>query len=118
MWRAGRTVAIALVATSLAGGVGAQTIDTPSALRAVASNGEIVTMPDLDGLDCTGMSNALRRIDLSNYRGPDPVPEGHPDSLIFAYEDRLAAKYYLSCIVVENRLENPEDAFSFGFDTQ
>ena len=80
MWRTEWTgtgplvVLVALVALGLAAGGRAQTVDTPTAPRALASNGAVVVMPDLAGLDCAGMSQVLRRIDLSNYRGLDPVP--------------------------------------------
>ncbi len=116
MWRAGWTGAVVLVAMGLAAGARAQTVDMSTAPRALASNGAVVVMPDLAGLDCAAMSQVLRRIDLSSYRGLDPVPEGHPDRQIFDYEDRLTGRYYYSCTLGENRLEDPGAAFSYGFE--
>ena len=116
MWRTGSTGAAALAALSLAAGAWAQTADTPTAPRALASNGAVVVMPDIAGLDCAGMSQVLRRIDLSNYRGLDPVPEGHPDRPIFDYEDRLTGQIYYSCTLGENLLDDPGAAFSYGFE--
>ncbi len=121
MWRTGWTGTgplVALVALGLAAGARAQTVDMSNAPRALASNGVVVVMPKIAELDCAGMSQVLRRIDLSNYRGPDPVSEGHPDWPIFEYEDRLSGQIYFSCTLGENRLEDPGTAFSFGFESQ
>jgi hypothetical protein len=107
---------VALVALGLAAGARAGTHNTPTAPRALASNGAVVVMPDLAGLDCDGMGQVLRRIDLSSYRGLDPVPEGHPDRPIFDYEDRLTGKYYFTCTLGEHKLEDPGAAFSHGFE--
>ena len=116
MWRVGWTGAVALVALGLAAGARAQTLDTSTAPRALASNGAVVVMPEISDLDCAAMGQVLRRIDLSNYRGLDPVPEGHPDRPIFDYEDRLTGQYYYSCTLSENRLDDPGAAFSYGFE--
>ncbi len=123
MWRAGWTGTtrplgplVVLVALGLAAGARAQTVDTSTAPRALASNGAVVVMPEIAGLDCAAMSQVLRRIDLSNYRGLDPVPEGHPDRPIFDYEDRLTRRYYYSCTLGEHTLEDPGAAFSYGFE--
>jgi hypothetical protein len=97
---------------------GAEPIDTTNAPRAQASNGVVVVMPEIALLDCDGMQAVLRRIDQSNYRGTDTIPEGHPDWPIFEYEDRLTGQYYFSCTLGENQLEDPGAAFSFGFDSQ
>ena len=109
---------VALVALGLAAGARAGTVDAPTAPRALASNGAVVVMPDIAGLDCAGMSQVLRRIDLSNYRGLDPVAEGHPDRPIFDYEDRLTGQYYYSCTLGEHKLEDPGTAFSYGFESK
>ena len=106
------------LALGLAPGAGAQATGTSTAPRALATNGAVVVMPEIAGLDCAGMSQALRRIDMSNYRGPDPVPEGHPDWPIFEYEDRLTGQYYYTCTLGENQLDDPGTAFSFGFEPQ
>ena len=84
--------------------------------RALASNGAIVPMPDLAELDCRGMAEVLGLIDQSRYRGPAPVPEGHPDREIFEYEHRLAAAYYHGCIASASRLDDPGPAFGQGFE--
>jgi len=89
--------------------------DAPQAL---ASNGAVITMPEISGLSCTEMAQVLHRIDLSNYRGPDPVPRGHPDWAIFDYEDRLTQRHYYDCMLGDYQLEDPANAFSFGFGTQ
>jgi hypothetical protein len=107
---------VALVALGLTAGSRAGTVDTPTAPRALASNGAVVVMPEVAGLDCAGMGQVLRRIDLSNYRGHDPVPKGHPDRPIFDYEDRLTRRYYYSCILGKNQLDDPGAAFSYGFE--
>jgi len=119
------TDAVALVGLSLmaAGPVpgfaaGAEPIDTTNAPRALASNGAVVVMPEIAGLDCDGMETVLRRIDQSNYRGQETIPEGHADWPIFEYEDRLTGQHYFSCTLGENQLEDPGTAFSFGFDSQ
>lgn len=62
-----------------------------------ASNGALVPMPEIDDLSCFGMRLALARIDRSGYRGVDPVPSGHPDHEIFAYEDALAIAFFRRC---------------------
>ena len=84
--------------------------------RALASNGAIVPMPELSELDCRGMAEVMGLIDQSRYRGPAPVPEGHPDREIFEYEHRLAAAYYHGCIVSGSRLDDPGPAFGQGFE--
>ncbi len=106
----------ALVALGLAAGAGAQTADTSDAPRILASNGAVVVMPEITGLDCAAMSQVLHRIDLSNYRGLEPIPEGHPDRPIFEYEDRLTGQMYFSCTLGEHQLEDPGAAFSHGFE--
>ena len=125
MWRTGWNATghlvalaalVALVALGLAPGVRAQTVDTSSLPRALASNGAVVVMPDIAGLDCAAMGQVLRRIDQSNYRGLDPVPEGHPDRPIFDYEDRLTGQIYYSCTLTEHQLADPGAAFSYGFE--
>ena len=108
---------VALVALGLAAGARAGTVDAPTAPRALASNGAVVVMPDIAGLDCAGMSQVLRRIDLSNYRGLDPVPEGHPDRPIFDYEDRLTGQFYYTCTLGVQKLADPSAAFSYGFES-
>ena len=124
MWQARSTGTVALLALTLTlalGSVGdarSQTVVTPYIPRAMAENGAIVMMPAIDDLDCAAIEQVLRRIDLSNYRSPEPLHVGHPDWLIFDYEDAVAAKYYLSCIMTENRLEDPGPAFSLGFESQ
>ncbi len=124
MWRTGWTGAVALAALALsatgpaagptAGRVGTASI--PTEPRILASNGAVVAMPEIAGLDCAGMGQVLRRIDQSNYRGLDPIPVGHPDRPIFDYEDRLTGKYYYACTLGEHRLEDPGAAFSYGFE--
>jgi hypothetical protein len=119
MWRTGWTgkgLLVALVALGLTSGVRAQTAYTSTAPRVLASNGAVVVMPDIAGLDCAAMGQVLRRIDQSHYRGPDPVPEGHPDRPIFDYEDRLTGQYYYACTLGEHMLEDPGTAFSYGFE--
>ena len=108
------------IALMLAPGVaaGAGTIDGADVPRMTASNGAVILMPEIASLDCDGMNEALRRIDLSKYRGPEPLPEGHPDRPIFDYEDRLAGRYYFACTLDRHRLEDPSSAFSFGFESQ
>lgn len=118
MWQAGLTGALALVVLTMGAGPRAQSVDLSTVPSAVASNGAVVAMPGINGLDCDGMLLVLRQIDNSNYRGTDPVPEGHPDWPIFEYEDRLTGKYYYSCTVGKNQLEDPGAAFSFGFESQ
>ncbi len=86
--------------------------------RVIASNGAVIDMPDIASLDCAGMERTLRVIDLSQYRGPGPVPDDHPDRPIFEYEDRLSASYYHACTLERHRLEDPGPAFSFGFAPQ
>jgi hypothetical protein len=108
-----------VVAAPVAGtAAGAETIDITDAPRAQASNGVVVVMPEIALLDCEGMQAVLRRIDQSNYRGPETIPEGHPDWPIFEYEDRLTGQHYFSCTLGENQLEDPGAAFSFGFESQ
>ena len=86
--------------------------------RALASNGAVVTMPEISGLTCAEMAQVLYRIDLSNYRGPDPLPRDHPDWVIFDYEDRLTRRHYYDCMLGDHQLQDPANAFSFGFGTQ
>lgn len=85
--------------------------------KALAANGAVVAMPRIAGLSCREMAETLRLIDESGYRGPVPVPQGHPDRPIFEYEDRLAATYYRDCIMAGHRLESPTPAFARGFET-
>jgi len=106
----------ALILTADARAAG--TDDASTAPRTLASNGAVVVMPDIDGLDCAAMGQVLRRIDLSNYRGLDPVPAGHPDRPIFDYEDRLTGQFYYSCTLGEHKLEDPGAAFSYGFESK
>jgi len=90
-------------------------VDTATVPRALASNGAIVVMPGIEQLDCDGLTQVLHRLDLSNYRGVDPVPADSPDRAIFDYEDRLARAYFRRCIMSADRLEDPAPAFSAGF---
>jgi len=82
--------------------------------RISAENGALIEMPAIADLDCAGIERTLRRLDRSNYRGIDPVPEGHPDYPIFRYEERLSAARY-ACILERSRLADPEAAFLHGF---
>ena len=118
MWRVRSAGAVVLVALGLAVGARAQTIYLSAAPHAVASNGAVVVMPDFAQLDCDEMSKILHRIDLSDYRGPEPVDEDHPDWPIFDYEDQLTKRLYFSCTLGENQFEDPGAAFSFGFELQ
>lgn len=93
-------------------------IDASDAPRTLASNGAVVIMPPIEALDCAGMAQVLRRIDFSAYRGAEPVPKGHPDWPIFVYEHRLSGTYYRQCILADNRLADPGEAFSSGFEAQ
>jgi hypothetical protein len=121
--RAGR-VGVTLLAAGLVAFVGDRTaggqtvIDTTDAPRTLASNGAVVIMPEIEALDCAGMAQVLRRIDLSAYRGAEPVPRDHPDWPIFVYEDRVSRAYYRRCILADNRLADPGEAFSSGFEAQ
>jgi len=112
----GATLAAALVLALRTGsGAGAQPVDAAAAPRALASNGAAVIMPEIETLDCDGMSQVLHRIDLSNYRAAEPVPEGHPDWAIFEYEDRLTITRYWQCHLGEAQLKDPGPAFASGF---
>ena len=103
-------------AANAAGGNAAGGAEGASPPRALASNGAIVPMPEIVGLGCGDMAETLGLIDQSRYRGPGPVPPGHPDREIFEYEHRLAAAYYHACILSGSRLEDPGPAFSRGFE--
>ncbi|HSF93510.1 MAG TPA: hypothetical protein VLA52_00670 [Thermohalobaculum sp.] len=83
-----------------------------------ASNGVMVPMPEIAGLECRDMASALRRIDQSRYREAAVVPPGHPDRPIFDYEHRLARAYYNGCLARNHALEDPAAVFTFGFQTQ
>ena len=89
--------------------------DWGDAPRVIASNGAVVALPDLDVLTCPQMEYVLERIDLSRYRGSEPLPRGHPDWQIFDYEDRLTRRHYYACMMRAHQLEDPSEAFSFGF---
>lgn len=91
-------------------------VDLSQAPRELAENGAIVLTPEIARLDCRDMAEVLALIDRSDYRGPAPVPEDHPDHEIFAYEDRLAAAFFRECIVDGHWLEDPASAFSQGFE--
>ena len=84
----------------------------------IASNGVAVPTPDIAALDCSGMTEALRRIDQSNYRNGELLAPEHRDWPIFAYEDRLARAYYTECMLREHALGDPGAAFSYGFEAQ
>ena len=96
--------------------VPAQAQDWGDAPHMVASNGAIVTMPGIDGLTCPQMAFALHRIDLSGYRGSDPLPKDHPDYRIFDYEDRLTRRHYYACMMKAQKLEDPSEAGAVGFN--
>lgn len=108
--------AAALAALLAAQSGGARAQSAPPQI--VAANGAAVPMPDISGLDCNGMANALRRIDQSRYRGADIIDPGHPDRPIFDYEDRLARAYYNDCLARRHALDDPEAVFAFGFLVQ
>jgi len=117
--RIGRACGIAALAATLALSFAlAQSSDDSSVPRAMASNGVVVPMPAIAGMDCPAMAEALHRIDLSNYRGAEPVPPEHRDWPIFEYEDRLARAYYMQCTLREQALDDPGAAFSYGFETK
>jgi hypothetical protein len=110
-----RVLEVAVVALTAAPGLAAGEAAVP---HAIASNGVVVPMPDIAKLDCTGMTEALRRIDQSNYRGAEVLTPQDRDWPIFAYEDRLARAYYTECMLREHALGDPGTAFSFGFEAQ
>jgi len=110
---AGVAVALAAAAPSPAPGAGH---DQPP--RALASNGAVVEMPEIGGLDCAGMEAALRRADLSDYRGGQLLWPGHPDWPIFEYEDRLARRFYADCVLRDHVLDDPAPTFSNGFEIE
>ena len=80
-----------------------------------ASNGVTIEAPEIGGLDCNGIELVVRRLDLSNYRGIAPLPEGHPDRPIFDYEDALARRQYFLCRSQVSRYLDPSDSFRHGF---
>lgn len=107
------TVAAACGLVALAHGAAGA---TPA--RLIASNGAVIEMPDIAGLDCPGMQRVLRLIDLAGYRGPAPLRPEDPDWPIFDYEDRLSRAHYFDCLVGKHGLDDPGPAFSFGFEPQ
>lgn len=86
--------------------------------RLMASNGAVVTLPEIAALSCPEMAEVLYLIDLSNYRDAEPLPRDHPDWAIFDYEDRLTQRLYYDCMLGASQLEDPGTAFSFGFGSQ
>lgn len=117
MLAAGAVLALAPPAAATDAERGTHTRPSGEVLRALSANGAVVAMPEIAGLSCRGMAETLRLIDESGYRGPVPLPQGHPDRPIFEYEDRLAATYYRDCIMAGHRLESPAPAFARGFET-
>ena len=106
----GSLAGLALLATAASG----QT-EPP---RVMASNGAVVALPEIAELSCTEMAEVLYMLDLSRYRGPDPLPRDHPDWKIFDYEDRLTQRHYYDCMLSASQLEDPGAAFSSGFGSQ
>lgn len=79
----------------------------------VASNGVMISMPDLDRLDCLAMADVIQRIDQSGYRDPDapePSPD-HQDRSIFEYESALTAQEYFKCTLGASQGTDPGLAF-------
>lgn len=111
-WRAGACAAAALAALPFPA-AGQSVVP-----HAIASNGVVVPMPDIATLDCAGMTEALRRIDQSNYRDAELLTEEDRDWPIFVYEDRLARVFYTECMLRERAMGDPGEAFSFGFEAQ
>ena len=108
----------ALAGPARAGDAEGAPADLTAVPRALASNGAIVAMPPVEGLSCRGMGQVLDLIDQTRYRGPAPVPLGHPDREIFEYEHRLAAAYYRGCINAGHMLDDPATAFGRGFEAR
>lgn len=86
--------------------------------RVMASNGAVVTLPEITGLSCLQMAEVLYLLDLSQYRGPEALPRDHPDWEIFEYEDRLTQRHYYACMLPASQLQDPGAAFSSGFGSQ
>lgn len=107
-------VATAAGATDSGRGLGGRA-DLSEAPRALASNGAVVLMPEIDRLGCRDIIEVLALIDRAGYRGALPLPEDHPDRAILEYEDRLARVYFDDCIRAGHGLEDPGPAFRQGF---
>ncbi len=96
--------------------VGAHGFADEEVPKLTASTGAVLPAPPINLLDCAKMGHLLLEYTNSGYRGAEPVEEGHPDRQIFEYENALAAKHYLECQVGQSHFQNPQDAFSKGFD--
>lgn len=79
----------------------------------VASNGSVVTMPYIEGLDCVAMARVIEGIDATEYRDPDgpALTEDHPDWPIFQYENNLTSAEYFNCTLGKSRQTSPGLAF-------
>lgn len=84
--------------------------------RMTASNGAHLEMPDLATLDCDRMDRLLIDYALAGYRGPQPVPDGHPDRPLYDYENALARRHYKLCQSDASSYGTPFEAFGRGFD--
>jgi len=81
----------------------------------VLSAGDVVNTPEIEPMSCAERRSVLARIDATNYRGLAPLPVGHPDFALFAYEDELAAAIFRDCTLLETRAADTDDLFRFGF---
>lgn len=81
-----------------------------------ASNGAVLPAPDLNVQTCGKLSQLMTTYMTSHYRDVDVVPKGHPDRVIYEYENRLAEIHYEDCQVGTNHFEDSSPAFSKGFN--
>ena len=86
--------AIILVAACAVCVSGASATEKPTV---VSSTGIVLAMPKIDDLDCSERSDILNEYLVSGYRESAPLGPGHPDRIIFEYENRLSQAYFMEC---------------------
>ena len=92
----------------------AATQDATGTVGSHAAGAVGIAMPEISGLDCGGMRDALARLDRTRYRGLEPVAEDDARHDLFLYEDRLAAAYYYRCTLAESH-RAADAGFGTGF---
>ena len=63
----------------------------------MTSNGHRIPQYDVARLDCAEISEVLRLIDATGYRGPEPLSPSDKDYDVFLWEDQLAREMWRRC---------------------
>ena len=81
-----------------------------------SANGVTLPTPPIETLDCDRVFDLMHLYSASGYRASGAIPQGPPDSRLFAYENALAKTHYETCHLGQNDFSSPTETFGKGFN--